>query len=289
VRETSRLQTFEAGVDGLLAETCSATEELSGTLEESAGYLKGLQTSLEALGENTRDCCHRATRHVEAAGQAELELMRTNKDALSTLAQPVEAQGEAMLRDSTACFQHHEGEISSKLDALQHQASKDMSTLELCREDLSTQVALTQSTVQSYLHEELQQDLPTGTTPQRREHVFPRELVRSRGREELVEEFHAQMAALQEEEVDPQEEENNNAGEQGCIDEELYPSEVSAVNEPSFIDPDVMCDENSRGPFFKKQKKNGKKKELRKAVVSKQQELEAANTPRSKLPLRSQN
>lgn len=70
-----------------------------------------------------------------------------------------------MLRDSTACFQHHDVELSSKLDVLQHQAAKDMSTLEVCREDVSTQVALTQTTVQSYLYEELREDLPTGTYP----------------------------------------------------------------------------------------------------------------------------
>ncbi|XP_063048333.1 kinesin-like protein KIF11 isoform X2 [Engraulis encrasicolus] len=287
-RETSRLHAFEAGVDGLLAETCSATDDLSGTLEESSGYRKGLQTSLEALGENARDWCHKATRHVEAAGQAEVDLMRTNKEALRTLAQPVEAQGEAMLRDSTACFQHHDVELSSKLDVLQLQAAKDMSTLEVCREDVSTQVALTQTTVQSYLYEELREDLPTGTTPQRREHEFPRELVRSRGREELLREFHAVMAALQEEEANSQEEENSKAAEQVCIDDELCPSDASAVTEPMF-DTDVTCDENSRGPFFKQQKKNGKKRELRKAVISKRQELEGAITPRSKLPLRSQN
>lgn len=53
-----------------------------------------------------------------------------------------------------------------------------------------------------------------GTTPQRREHEFPRELVRSRGREELLREFHAVMAALQEEEANSQEEENSKAAEQ---------------------------------------------------------------------------
>ncbi|KAL2083650.1 hypothetical protein ACEWY4_021423 [Coilia grayii] len=288
-RETSRLHSFEEVVDGLVAETSRVSGDLAGALEESAGYRSSLQTSLQALGETARDWCHKATDHAEAAAQAQLHLLQNNKDALRTLGQPVEKRGEAMLQESTDCFRHHETQASSKLDVLQSQAGKDMGTLDLCKESLAAQAAQALNTVEGFLHEELREDLPTGTTPQRKEYDFPRALVRSRAREDLIDEFHTQMAELQEEEYDYQEEpEENKAADQESMDEELCPSDVSAVTEPAFIDINIMCDENSRGPFFKKQKKNGKK-ESRKALVSKQPEVEVAKTPRSKLPLRCQN
>ena len=38
---------------------------------------------------------------------------------------------------------------------------------------------------------------------------------------------------------------------QETLEEELESFEDSAVTEPSFVDMNIMCDENTRGPFFK--------------------------------------
>ncbi|XP_041922135.1 kinesin-like protein KIF11 [Alosa sapidissima] len=291
-QERSRLHSFEAAVDGLVSETSRVTDELAATLEESAGYRSNLQTSLKALGEVASNWCHKATERVETAAQAQVDLTQANKDSLLSLAQPVETRGEALLQETADCFRRHQTEASGILNNLQDQTGKDMATVQSSREELSTRAAQALQTLHSFLREELREDIPTGSTPQRKEYDFPRVLVRSRARDELIEEFHAQMEELQDE-YDSQDEpeEEIKTVDQGSTEEELAASDVSAITEPSFVDMNIMCDENSRGPFFK-QKRNGKnKKENRRAPSStpKKPEGDVANLPRSKLPLRCQN
>ncbi|XP_012689681.1 kinesin-like protein KIF11 [Clupea harengus] len=289
-QEVSGLHHFETTVDGFVSETSRVTDELASTLEESAGYRSSLQTSLRALGESASSWCHTATEGVEAAAQAQLDLTQANKDALLSLPQPVETRGEAFLQESTDCFRRHQTEATGILNSLQDQTGKDVATLQLTREDLSTQTTQALKTVHSFLQEELREDVPTGATPQRKEYVFPRMLVRSRAREELIEEFHTQMEELQDECPTREEAEENTAVDQETLEEELESFEDSAVTEPSFVDMNIMCDENTRGPFFKQQKKNKKTKENRKnPSCTKQPEVEGENPPRSKLPLRCQN
>ena len=78
------------------------------------------------------------------------------------LSQPVETRGEAFLQESTDCFRRHQTEATGILNSLQDQTGKDVATLQLTREDLSTQTTQALKTVHSFLQEELREDVPTG-------------------------------------------------------------------------------------------------------------------------------
>ncbi|XP_069609888.1 kinesin-like protein KIF11 [Ranitomeya imitator] len=144
--------------------------------------------------------------------------------------------------------------------------------------------------VNSYINEELQNDLPTGATPQRREYIFPKSLIKSQPRDVLLEQFRKRQEELQaalnsvvsisEEPVD-----------QDSLEDE--PAVNDSVSEKSIVDVNVVCQENGGVPFFKLKKRHKKENENKAnlTILERLKHTEDGETsiPRSKLPLRSQN
>uniref|UniRef100_A0A8C4HSV7 Kinesin-like protein n=1 Tax=Dicentrarchus labrax TaxID=13489 RepID=A0A8C4HSV7_DICLA len=98
--------------------------------------------------------------------------------------------------------------------------------------------------------------LPSGTTPQRREFVYPRQLIKSRSRCELLESLkrqHEQLQAAMEEEEEEELEEDDDKHSQ--VDH-LSTCNESLATEPSFIDENLVFNESKRVPFFKVSGKN---------------------------------
>ncbi|XP_077114689.1 kinesin-like protein KIF11 isoform X2 [Ranitomeya variabilis] len=152
-----------------------------------------------------------------------------------------------------------------------------------------TQAALDK--VNSYINEELQNDLPTGATPQRREYIFPNSLIKSQPRDVLLEQFRKRrqeelqaavnsVVSISEEPVD-----------QDSLEDE--PAVNDSISEKSIIDVNVVCQENGGVPFFKLKKRHKKEKENKAnlTILEQLKHTEDGETsiPRSKLPLRSQN
>lgn len=86
--------------------------------------------------------------------------------------------------------------------------------------------------------------MASGTTPQRRELVYPRELIKLQSRYELLETLQKQQevlhSALQEDE-----------DMQDTLEDELSTCNESLATEPSFVDENLVFNESKRLPFFK--------------------------------------
>lgn len=160
--------------------------------------------------------------------------------------------------------------VKQTVAAVQDHLSQDQSLMDQQRNELLLQVQLNQQLVQDFLTEELQQDVPTGmkvmgfftsglwtlshlglsmasgTTPQRRELVYPRELIKLQSRSELLETLRKQQeelhSALQEEEEEDM---------QDTLEDELSTCNESLATEPSFVDENLVFNESKRLPFFK--------------------------------------
>uniref|UniRef100_A0A669EVP2 Kinesin-like protein n=1 Tax=Oreochromis niloticus TaxID=8128 RepID=A0A669EVP2_ORENI len=119
--------------------------------------------------------------------------------------------------------------------------------------------------------------LPSGATPQRREFVYPRQLVKSRRRSELLESLRRQQEELQAAMEAEEEEELEDEDKQSQTD----PVSFSQIFDTKYTLTHIFI------PLF--QKKKGKK-ETKIPSRSKVSENEAESTPqRSRLPLRCQN
>uniref|UniRef100_A0AAY4ER38 Kinesin-like protein n=1 Tax=Denticeps clupeoides TaxID=299321 RepID=A0AAY4ER38_9TELE len=135
-------------------------------------------------------------------------------------------------------LQQLQGELEFTLQGLQKQMCEDLDTLQNYGQDLTSQASQSLSRVHSFLQEELRQDVPTGSTPQRREYSYPRVLMRACPRDELIEQFRAQQERLQSTREVLEEQ------------EEVVDSQVS-LTKPTYGDENLICHEFGGVPFFK--------------------------------------
>uniref|UniRef100_A0A4W5P401 Kinesin-like protein n=1 Tax=Hucho hucho TaxID=62062 RepID=A0A4W5P401_9TELE len=272
------VQSLQQTLQTLISDVQQTAQEAEHTVEECSVYCSHLHSSLTQLCEKSLQWC--ASTKDSTDSQAQLTLMRENSASAQTLLQRVDQSCEERVQEVSGQLKQQQGLVEEGLGALKEQTSLDQNTLEHHHIELKAHMEDGVVSVHSFLSEQLKQDVPTGTTPQRREFVYPCLLAKSKSRAELLDSFRHQQEELLEV--------INSAVLQDSLEDELSGYNDSYVTEPSYIDENLMCYENGRVPFFK-QKKAGKK-ENKPLNRSKMEENEAHDTPlRSKLPLRCQN
>ncbi|XP_023818936.1 kinesin-like protein KIF11 isoform X2 [Oryzias latipes] len=252
-------------------------------LTEMDGYCSDLHSSVSGLVERDVQWSLRAGQHADHQNQELLAVMGSISTEAQALQQSVQTFCSQQLRTNEEHLSERREDMKQALVAVQKQNSVDWSVLDKQQEELQENISRSQHLVSSFLQEELQQDVPTGKTPQRREFLYPRQLGKSVSRRELLESLRKQQEKLQVameleeeelQEVETEEEEKSNESEH----------EESLATEPSF-DENLVFNESKRVPFFKKK---GKKVKI--PGKSKVFENDAPSTPqKSKLPLRCQN
>ncbi|XP_029283274.1 kinesin-like protein KIF11 [Cottoperca gobio] len=267
-------------------------DESRQALEEMSGCRSHLHSSVSGLVERDLQWSSRVQEHAETRAQEQLALMGNISTEAQTLHQSVETRCTEQLRTAEEDLSGRQEEATRSLVAVQNQTSLDRTVLDQQQAELRDSVETSQQLVHGFLQEELQQDVPTGATPQRREFVYPQRLEKSRSRCELLESLSRQQEELQtaieeeEEDEEEEEEEMNNRVNHDSLEDELSTCNESLATEPSFIDENLVFNESKRVPFFKL-KKGGKKES--KASRHKVSENEALTPQKSRLPLRCQN
>ncbi|KAK1905957.1 Kinesin-like protein KIF11 [Dissostichus eleginoides] len=242
---------------------CSAENHV--VLQELTGYCSNLHGSVSGLVQRELQWSSRVGEHAETQAQEHLSLLGETSSEAHTLQQSVETRCADQLRSAQEDLTGRQGGVQRALEAVQEQTCRDRDVLGQQQEDLRRGVETGQQLVTGFLQEELQQDVPTGATPQRREFVYPRRLERSRSRAALL----VSMSLVDHDSL-----------------EDLSTCNESLATEPSFIDENLVINESRRVPFFKHKK--GAKKEMK--IPPKQNVPENESTPqKSRLPLRSQN
>ncbi|KAM6956574.1 kinesin-like protein KIF11 [Aplochiton taeniatus] len=236
----------------LVSELRQTADETQQTLEESGGYCTHLHSSLSSLGERGLQWCSAAREQLESQAQEQVTFLGETTADVKALLETVDSSCEAQLRSASTQLHQHQESVRGALEAVQNQTSLDRTSLENQLAELQNHMEAGHSRVNNFLQEELKQDVPTGTTPQRREYVYPRVLAKSRSRAELLESLRHQQVALQAslDQVETVEEEEKQV-EQDSLEDELVSCNESNVTEPSYIDENLMCDEKERMPFFK--------------------------------------
>ncbi|XP_023259936.1 kinesin-like protein KIF11 [Seriola lalandi dorsalis] len=268
-------------------------DESRRTLEEMTGCCSHLHRSVSGLVERDLQWSSRVREHTESRTHEHLSLMGKISTEAQTLHQSVETHCSDQLHKAKEELSSRQEGVKQALTAVQSQTAMDRTVLDQQRAEIQDHVETSQQLVHGFLQDELQQDVPTGATPQRREFVYPRQLMKSRSRGELLESLRRQQdelqAAMEEEEEEEQEEEDKHSQvDHDSLEDELSTCNESLATEPSFIDENLVFNESKRVPFFK-QKKGGKK-ETKIPSRPKGLENEAASTPqKSRLPLRCQN
>ncbi|KAJ8264421.1 hypothetical protein GJAV_G00148960 [Gymnothorax javanicus] len=276
-------QHMEARSDTLVAELQEATSEAQQTLEECSGQEGYLKASVTKLGEESITWCDTAKATVISLTEERLSKIEISKTSTQALQQDVEAGCERAGQDLKEQLGLQQSAMQETLDVLKTQICSDEAALQLHTTELAANPRRGLDAVRAFLTEELKQDIPTGKTPQRKDYKYPRTLVRSRKREELLETFSKQQQELQAAlslcetvEEEPVEEDS--------LEEEVSSCNDTTIPEQSY-DENIMCYESGRVPFFKR--KRGGKKEKTSLNLSKTTENTRESPARSRLPLRA--
>uniref|UniRef100_A0A8C8H468 Kinesin-like protein n=1 Tax=Oncorhynchus tshawytscha TaxID=74940 RepID=A0A8C8H468_ONCTS len=279
----------------LISEVQQTAQEAQHTMEECSVYCSHLHSSLTQLCERSLQWC--ASTKDSTDSHAQLTLMRENTASAQTLLQvnytlrqnivQVEQSCEERVQEVSGQLKRQQGLVEEGLGALKEQTSLYQNTLEHHHIELKAHMEGGVVSVHSFLSKQLKQDVPTGTTPQRREFVYPCLLAKSKSRAELLdsfrhqqEELHYSIASLI----------SGVDGLEDSLEDELSGYNDSYVTEPSYIDENLMSMALFECNVFSFQQKKAGKKENKSLNRSKMAENDTHDTPlRSKLPLGCQN
>ncbi|KAG7280297.1 hypothetical protein CRUP_026838 [Coryphaenoides rupestris] len=264
----------------------NAQEGLS-VLQEMTDSSSYLHKSTAGLVERDSAWITRASERTGSQAQELLALLGQNSAATQALQQGVEDHCSQILQESSSQLEQGHQQANRVAMDLQGRAVRDQAGLEEQRVELQNHMDTGRQFVHNFLREELRQDVPTGTTPQRREFVFPQAVERVRSRGELLDCLRSQQDVLQAalEEEEEQQKKMEEVQEEGeVLDADSLEGEQtndSIATEASYIDENLVCNDH-RIPFFKK--KRGKK------VGKKAKDIEGLDTPtNSRLPLQPHN
>ncbi|CAL9688318.1 unnamed protein product [Knipowitschia caucasica] len=283
----------------------SQAELLSSSSSSLASSLRhNTDDQLQTLDELTANCDHV---HAAVSGlvQRDLRWVSRTRDQAHTKAQEQMSLQDGLSTDvldlqqsvEAVCLQQESSserlrsesqQVSDSLRALQSLMKEQQEVVQQQEVELQQEVQSSERLVTGFIHEELQQDVSTGATPQRRDFVFPRELVKGRSRSELLESLRREQERLQEaleEEEEEEEEEALGSAEQDSLEDEPSTCNDSCATEPSFIDENLVFNQSQRVPFFKKKKSSRKESKLQ----SRSKAAESETPQTSRLPLRCQN
>ncbi|MGH0174191.1 UNVERIFIED_CONTAM: hypothetical protein FKN15_067511 [Acipenser sinensis] len=197
---------------------------------------------------------------------------------------------DSLSTEVTDQIRGQQGSAESALSALLEQVGSDKEMLMDHKIELGDQAQEGLHEVLRFLQEELKQDVPTGTTPQRKEFHYPRNFSKTRPRDVLLEQFRQEQQELQAafNTFEPVQEEQ--VDQDSLEDDAVNGSNESMLSERSCIDDGIMCYENGRAPFFTRKKNQKKEKENQASTSlldkSKTSEPMEQSMIRSKLPLR---
>nr|DBA15112.1 TPA: hypothetical protein GDO54_004367 [Pyxicephalus adspersus] len=262
------------------------------SVEECSRQCEKLTSSINAISLDTEDWCEVTTKKLASATEQQEALFQLAKMQLQSFQKDAGSFCESSKENITGMVNQQRMSEEKDLSRLVEQVNDDKQTVVEQKLELCEQAQDGLRKVQSYLTKELKNDIPTGTTPQRKEYTYPSVLLKMTPREVLLEEHRKKQEEFQaaltsvlsiaEEPVD-----------QDSLEDEPVTVNDSIISEKSTVDVNVLCQENGGVPFFQQKKGLRKEKEnkangsiLEKSKISEDVE---PSLPRSKLPLRIQN
>ncbi|KAK6481985.1 kinesin-like protein KIF11 [Huso huso] len=289
----SQQNKFESSADNLIKEFRQASSEGVKVIEESTGYCTHLSTSVASLSKETEKWCSSTNSNIVSFADRQLSFLNGNRSSVQNLQQDVVRSCDSLSAEVTDQIRGQQGSAESALSALVEQVGSDKAMLIDHKVELGDQAQEGLQKVLRFLQEELKQDVPTGSTPQRKEFRYPRIFSKTRPRDVLLEQFRQEKQELQAafNTFEPVQEEQ--VDQDSLEDDAINGSNESVLSEKSCVDDSIMCYENGRAPFFSRKKNQKKEKENQASTSlldkSKTSEPMERSMTRSKLPLRLQN
>ncbi|XP_063019554.1 kinesin-like protein KIF11 isoform X2 [Melospiza melodia melodia] len=282
---------FTAYLDHFSQELRSINAENKAMLEESNDHCQHLLANLKNVAQDTNTWGEFTTAQMVNFTNQHLLSLKDEKQQFQYLQKKNEENCDkaiAEIADHIGIQKVAEEEV---LNGLLDQIKVDQEILVEQNLALKEKVQHGLTQVNGFLQEDLKVDVPTGTTPQRKDYSYPVTLVRTEPRQLLLEQLRQRQPNLDAMLSSVGKEMEDSAGqdllEEGVLQE---PSEGLACDKYS-MDTNVYCHTNGGIPFFqhKRSLKKGKENKSAAPVENKMEDMTEEFLQKSKHPLRLLN
>uniref|UniRef100_A0A8C3MLM4 Uncharacterized protein n=1 Tax=Geospiza parvula TaxID=87175 RepID=A0A8C3MLM4_GEOPR len=266
----------------------SINAENKAMLEESNDHCQHLLTSLKNVAQHTNTWGEFATAQMVNFTNQHLLSLKDEKQQFQCLQKKNEENCDKAIAEITEHIGSQKAAEEKVLNGLVDQIKVDQEILVEQKLALKEEVQHGLTQVNGFLQEDLKVDVPTGTTPQRKDYFYPVTLVRTEPRQLLLEQLRQKqpnLDAMLSSVV--KEMEDSDLLEEGVLQE---PSESLACDKYS-MDTNVYCHTNGGIPFFqhKRSLKKGKENKSAASVENKMEDMTEELLQKSKHPLRLLN
>ncbi|KAJ7416856.1 Kinesin-like protein KIF11 [Pitangus sulphuratus] len=281
-----------ASLDNFSQELRGINAENKMMLEESSDHCQHLLSNLKDVSQDTKTWCEFTTAQMVNFTDQQLLSFSDEKQQFQCLQKKSEEHCDKTVAEIADCSSRQVVAEGKVLNGFLDQIKADEEILLEQKLALSNKVQHGLTQVNGFLQEDLKVDIPTGTTPQRRDYSYPVTLVRTEPRELLLEQLRQKQCKLDAMLSSMTEEVEDNAG-QDLLEEEggLQEPSESLASDKCLVDTNIYCHTNGGIPFFQQRSRRKKGKENKSAatVENKMEDTTEELLHESKHPLRLLN
>nr|XP_019594034.1 PREDICTED: kinesin-like protein KIF11 [Rhinolophus sinicus] len=290
-KTTSHNTKFCADSDGLSQEVRYFNQEGIQLVEESAKHCDKLNSNLEIISQETELRCEALNTSTLCFSEQWVSCLNKRKEEIQNLLEVVNQGCEASSSEITEKLSGHKAANENQHNIFLHQINIDEEKLMTQNLQLNENIKIGLTKLDCFLQQDLKLDIPTGTTPQRKNYLYPSTLVRTEPREQLLDELKSkqpELLMMLSSSEHNEEDTSQDSDEEKAVLEHTIEEPLS--QEPS-ADTSVDCSSSGGIPFFQHKKSHGKDKENRginPVERSKVEETTEQSVTKSRLPLRAQ-
>lgn len=290
-KTTSFSTQFCADCDGLSQELRHFNQEGTKLVEESVKHCDKLSSNLEGVSQETEQRCEALNASTLSFSEQWVSCLNEREEELQNLLEVVNQGCKSASSEITEKLHGHKAANENQRNMFFGQITTDEEKLMAQSLELNETIKMGLTKLNCFLQQDLKLDIPTGTTPQRKNYFYPSTLVRTEPREQLLDQLKRKQPELL---MMLNCSENNKEDISQDLDEEksvLGHSTVEPPGQEPSVDASVDCSSSGGIPFFQHKKSHGKDKENRginSVERSKVEETTEHSVTRSRLPLRAQ-
>ncbi|XP_053063501.1 kinesin-like protein KIF11 isoform X2 [Acinonyx jubatus] len=263
-KTTSYNTQFCADCDGLSQELRHFNQEGTKLVEESVKHCDKLNSSLELVSQETEQRCEALNKSTLSFSEQWVSCLNIREEELQNLLEVVNQGCEASSSEITEKLNEHKAANENQHNMFFDQITTDEEKLMAQSLEFNETIKIGLTKLNCFLQQDLKLDIPTGTTPQRKNYLYPSTLVRTEPREQLLDQLKRKQPELL---MMLNCSENNKEEISQDLDEEKsvpgHSIEEPPSQEPS-IDASVDCSSSGGIPFFQPSLLSYKVKERRK-------------------------
>uniref|UniRef100_A0A6J0SU87 Kinesin-like protein KIF11 isoform X1 n=1 Tax=Pogona vitticeps TaxID=103695 RepID=A0A6J0SU87_9SAUR len=284
---TSQHSLLAQPLDSFSQEIRQSSSENIQILLQSASHYEDLNSSLERVRQESSKWCEAATTKMIYTVDQQKAFLNSTREYLQKFSKNLDDSCSASIANVTECTYRQKDAEEVVLKSLLDKMQNDTNVLVKQKETLLAKAEDGLTRVNEFVRSEIKVDIPTGTTPQRKDYCYPLTVVKTEPRDMLLEKLRQKQA-----ELSATLKAAATMNQESLVDEEAGETNESLLSEKSYADPSLCIQTSGGVPFFQHKRSVKKDKENKTAVfLEKAKDEDSVDTSLSKssYPLRTQN